>query len=206
MRTPRDSIYAGHRYPAEIISYAVWLYFWFPLSLRMVEEMLAARGISVTHETIRQWASNSAGNSPTGSVGERLVVATNGTSMRWTSASPEEALALACRRPGRLRSRCSRPLCYTSRAFDSPASARGPRSCGCFDAIDSPSKRPAIAGRAPSLRPRGDRACGFIRAASATICNRSCTLTCQTTRTTPLVRSTMQPAHRPREDVPELLQ
>ena len=41
--------------PAEIISYAVWLYFRFPLSLRMVEEMLAARGISVTHETIRQW-------------------------------------------------------------------------------------------------------------------------------------------------------
>src|SRR5882672_9736716 len=55
MRTPRDPIYAGHRYPAEVISYAVWLYFRFPLSLRMVEEMLAARGISVTHETIRQW-------------------------------------------------------------------------------------------------------------------------------------------------------
>ena len=33
----------------------MWLYFRFPLSLRMVEEMLAARGISVTHETIRQW-------------------------------------------------------------------------------------------------------------------------------------------------------
>ena len=55
MRTPRDPIYAGHRYSADIISYAVWLYFRFPLSLRMVEEMLAARGISVTHETIRQW-------------------------------------------------------------------------------------------------------------------------------------------------------
>src|SRR6266404_3072200 len=54
MRTPRDPIYAGHRYPAEVISYAVWLYFRFPLSLRMVEEMLAARGISVTPETIRQ--------------------------------------------------------------------------------------------------------------------------------------------------------
>ena len=50
MTTHRDPIYAGHRYPAEIISYAVWLYFRFPLSLRMVEEMLAARGISVTHE------------------------------------------------------------------------------------------------------------------------------------------------------------
>src|SRR5881398_624177 len=50
------SSYAGHRFPAEIISHAVWLYFRFPLSLRMVEEMLAARGITVTHETVRQWA------------------------------------------------------------------------------------------------------------------------------------------------------
>jgi putative transposase len=42
MTTPRDPIYAGYCYPAEIISYAVWLYFRFPLSLRMVKEMLAA--------------------------------------------------------------------------------------------------------------------------------------------------------------------
>src|SRR5882762_2777804 len=56
MRTPRDPIYAGHRYPAEIISHAMWLYFRFPLSLRMVEEMLAARGIVMSHETVRQWA------------------------------------------------------------------------------------------------------------------------------------------------------
>ena len=35
---------------------AVWLYFRFPLSLRMVEEMLAARGIDVSHETVRRWA------------------------------------------------------------------------------------------------------------------------------------------------------
>jgi putative transposase len=55
MTTPQDPIYAGYRYPAELISCAVWLYFRFPLSLRMVEEMLAARGISVTYETIRQW-------------------------------------------------------------------------------------------------------------------------------------------------------
>ena len=55
MTTSRDPIYAGYRYPAEIISYAVWLYFRFPLSLRMVEEMLAAREIGVSHETVRQW-------------------------------------------------------------------------------------------------------------------------------------------------------
>src|SRR4028119_129255 len=50
------SPYAGHRFPAEVISHAVWLYFRFPLGLRMVEEMLAARGIVVSHETVRQWA------------------------------------------------------------------------------------------------------------------------------------------------------
>ena len=50
--TPR---YASHRFPPELISYTVWLYFRFPLSLRMVEEMLAFRGIEVSHETIRQW-------------------------------------------------------------------------------------------------------------------------------------------------------
>lgn len=48
--------YAGYRFPPEIISYTVWLYFRSPLSLRMVEEMLAARGIEVTYETVRSWA------------------------------------------------------------------------------------------------------------------------------------------------------
>src|SRR3954466_3247603 len=47
---------AGYRFPGEVISHAVWLYFRFPLSFRMVEEMLAARGIAVSHETVRQWA------------------------------------------------------------------------------------------------------------------------------------------------------
>src|SRR3569833_3085870 len=56
MTTPAPPSYAGHRFPAEGISHAVWLYFRFPLSLRMVEEMLAARGIIESHETIRQWA------------------------------------------------------------------------------------------------------------------------------------------------------
>ncbi|RDI51486.1 IS6 family transposase [Microvirga subterranea] len=56
MNKTRDPHYARHRYPAEVISHAVWLCFRFPLSLRMVEEMLAARGILVSHETVRQWA------------------------------------------------------------------------------------------------------------------------------------------------------
>src|SRR5918998_1129072 len=50
------SRYTGHRFPPEIISHVVWLYFRFPLSLRMIEEMLAARGIIISHETVRQWA------------------------------------------------------------------------------------------------------------------------------------------------------
>src|SRR5499427_9362279 len=49
------NLYRRHRFPPEVITYAVWLYFRFPLSLRMVEEMLAARGICVTYETVRQW-------------------------------------------------------------------------------------------------------------------------------------------------------
>jgi putative transposase len=56
MTTPDYPSYAGYRFPAEIISYAVWLYFRFPLSLRHVDELLAARGIDVSHETVRQWS------------------------------------------------------------------------------------------------------------------------------------------------------
>ncbi|GLR45797.1 hypothetical protein GCM10007880_63150 [Mesorhizobium amorphae] len=43
----RDRLYRRHRLPAEIIAHTVWLYLRFPLSLRMVEDMLAARGIRI---------------------------------------------------------------------------------------------------------------------------------------------------------------
>src|ERR1700738_1359903 len=56
MTTPARTRYAGYRFPGEIIGHAVWPYFLFPLGLRMVEELLAARGIIVSHETVRQWA------------------------------------------------------------------------------------------------------------------------------------------------------
>src|SRR5215212_2293721 len=56
MITTSDSpTYTGYRFPAEIISHAVWLYYRFPLSYRDVEELMAARGIIVSYETIRQW-------------------------------------------------------------------------------------------------------------------------------------------------------
>lgn len=44
-----------HRFPADVIRHAVWLYFRFNLSLRDVEEMLAQRGIEVSYETVRSW-------------------------------------------------------------------------------------------------------------------------------------------------------
>jgi len=47
--------YKRHRFPADVIRYAVWLYFRFTLSFRDVEELLAERGIEVSYETIRCW-------------------------------------------------------------------------------------------------------------------------------------------------------
>jgi putative transposase len=49
------SVYRRHRFPAEIISHCVWLYFRFALSFRDVEEMLAMRGVTLSYETVREW-------------------------------------------------------------------------------------------------------------------------------------------------------
>jgi putative transposase len=51
----RDPLYRGYRFPAAIISHAVWLYFRFALSHRDVEELLAERGVQVSYEAIRLW-------------------------------------------------------------------------------------------------------------------------------------------------------
>ena len=48
-------LYKGHRFPPDVIRYAVWLYFRFTLSLRDVEELLAEREIEVSYEAIRHW-------------------------------------------------------------------------------------------------------------------------------------------------------
>jgi len=48
-------LYHWHRFPPEIISHAVYLYYRFAVSYRDVEEMLARRGIVVSYETIRRW-------------------------------------------------------------------------------------------------------------------------------------------------------
>ena len=53
--TCRPVAYRRHRFPPEIISHAVWLYYRFCLSFRDVEDLLAQRSITVTYETVRQW-------------------------------------------------------------------------------------------------------------------------------------------------------
>jgi putative transposase len=51
----RVPLYRGYRFPAEIISHAVWLYFRFHLSHRDIEDLLAERGVRVSYEAIRLW-------------------------------------------------------------------------------------------------------------------------------------------------------
>ena len=51
----RRSLYYGHRFPPEIISHAVWLYYRFGISFRDVEDLVAKRGVVVSYETIRRW-------------------------------------------------------------------------------------------------------------------------------------------------------
>jgi hypothetical protein len=56
MTPPADTTrYKNHRFPGEIISHGVWLYYRFTLSYRDVQELLFERGIDVSHEAIRKW-------------------------------------------------------------------------------------------------------------------------------------------------------
>ena len=48
--------YKRYRYPIAIISHVVWCYFKFSMSLRDLEELMFARGILLSHETIRTWS------------------------------------------------------------------------------------------------------------------------------------------------------
>ena len=47
--------YERHRFPPDVISYAVWLYYRFNLSYRDIEDLLAERGVIVSYESIRHW-------------------------------------------------------------------------------------------------------------------------------------------------------
>ena len=54
MRQP-STLSKRHRFPGELISHAVWLYYRFLLSYRDVEELLAEHEVTVSYETIRRW-------------------------------------------------------------------------------------------------------------------------------------------------------
>jgi len=54
--TTSPNPYRGFRFPADVIEHAVWLYHCFSLSLRDIETILAARGIVVSYESIREWS------------------------------------------------------------------------------------------------------------------------------------------------------
>jgi putative transposase len=53
-RPPAPNLFKRHRFPDEIISHCVWLYFRFCLSYRDVEELMAERGVSLTYEAVRR--------------------------------------------------------------------------------------------------------------------------------------------------------
>jgi putative transposase len=50
--------YSGYRFPPEIIQHAIWFYIRFTLSFRDVEDLLAERGIMVSHETVQRWVNH----------------------------------------------------------------------------------------------------------------------------------------------------
>jgi transposase-like protein len=54
-----NSEYKNHSFPGEIISHGVWLYSRFTLSYRDVQELLFERGMTVSHEAVRQWCRKS---------------------------------------------------------------------------------------------------------------------------------------------------
>jgi transposase-like protein len=54
MKNP-ENLYKRHRFPPEIIQYAVWLYHRFNVSHRDIEDLLAEKGIMVSYESIRLW-------------------------------------------------------------------------------------------------------------------------------------------------------
>ena len=51
-----DPLCRRHRFPTGVSAHAVWLYFRFPLRLRLVEGLLAACVVIVSHQTVRLWA------------------------------------------------------------------------------------------------------------------------------------------------------
>jgi len=83
------SRYHRHRFPAEIISHCVWLYFRFALSFRDVEEMLAMRGVSLSYETSENGALSSVRLTLTDCAADLPDLATDGISTKCSSKSTD---------------------------------------------------------------------------------------------------------------------
>jgi hypothetical protein len=77
--------YSGYRFPPDVISYAMWLYYRFPPSLRMVVELLGTRGIELTYESVRRWAAKFGLGIARVSGPQPWRAATSGTLMKWSS-------------------------------------------------------------------------------------------------------------------------
>ncbi len=78
------NIYKRHRFPPDIISYAVWLYHRFNLSHRDIEDLLAERGVIVSYETIRLCVSSLVLNMRADSNDDIVVMVTTFISMRFS--------------------------------------------------------------------------------------------------------------------------
>lgn len=94
-----------HRFPADVIRHAVWLYFRFTLSFRDVEKLLPQRGIEVSYETVRCWTIMLRPQ-----IAAKLRLAAHrpshdGISTRWSATLAENASI--CGAPSTTKARCS---------------------------------------------------------------------------------------------------
>ncbi|MBB4294123.1 putative transposase [Rhizobium leguminosarum] len=83
--------YKRHRFPQQVIAHAVWLYLRFPLSLRLVEEMLLERGIVVSYERSADGVGNSDRPTSSNSVAGGRRSGTSGIWTRWWFRSRAES-------------------------------------------------------------------------------------------------------------------
>ena len=104
--------YKRHRFPPDIISYAVWLYYRFNLSHRDIEDLLAERGITVSREAIRLWCIKFVAiytrrlKRKHRGFGDTFYIDEVFTGVPDHSDQRQAALSVASRGSGRLSSRC----------------------------------------------------------------------------------------------------
>jgi hypothetical protein len=97
--------YRRHRFPAEIIRHAIWLYLRFTLSYRDVEELLAERGLDVSYKTVRRWVLKFGPLIARKLRQGRPRPSARGTLTRWSSGSPGSGCT--CGAPSTTRARFS---------------------------------------------------------------------------------------------------